>query len=1030
MNYDLLKTTLIEIIKEAANLDSASLERVGNTEVFVKKGRSKEFDVNAYFYYEHENNQKIDSNVDYITATFNSLKNEILSENTEYNNSKSYDLASTNKNNIERFKALKSSLNTILSNFASINRDLTKSLNITDLKLRQDTLNNLNAEQNRLLENQKILQNQIIEIKNNVNAEVKKVIAELMKNILINYRTTTRGTKIAFGLDGKSILENDKEEYDSLYVLLQILNNVKDDDIICVQDMLFINPHQLETVEKLLTKIPVFKNLEPIPKKEEPQVKPNDELIAKIVVHLKSLEAKGIKKGYKVAPNNAHVMPDDLAEYNNLLAILKILNKANNSPLNLVNVWDMAYVESTDVANLKTLLNTTTLFKGIDPNHPLQEQNQQLIAELEAYLDSLAKKISTYNGLSNLPIMQTKTIGDKAWVVLESDIEECNRIIDIISLLKSQTGNLINVWGIANLNASDIAKFKKLVNATIYFENKTPKIAVNETKINAIKNDLAALMKKAKENPGPMAQNGYVLIEDEEAYNILNAMYNYLAASNSSENLIDYHDIKIAPEYLAKYQKLEEELANIKKREVSPAKEEPIPVPPIVEAPAVITEPTPEVSKPVEVPVTPPTVPEVKSAPLELNPQKEAEMNEILNEMYKPVTNEIPEESESKVKTTIKKLSNPKAIEFLKEHKKVIIGVGLCAATATLALTNLPVALVYANSCNALATPALAGMFNTLSTAVASISGITFTNGAWLTASGTIINSGVAASKALGATVLALANVGTLGGSLALANTIISNKDKSILPEASKRNMAKETILDITSKIKSKAYGLSISLDNKLADMENKVKEVIASHKKVEENPPVEEIPQIEAPSSYEPPKPVSVTEFDVKPTVIKGSDFALPEIPKEELQRQDEIFKAASAAIAESNESLAESQKRIDNRVEELKLDLAPASEEVELLEPDTPAKPVVFVPSTSALIDALDIDSKESLLNAADQYIAGTPNLNGENLKLKFKTRIGRIQHNIDAGLFKGQELQAMEEEKAELLKKLDEINAKRGR
>ena len=124
MNYDLIKTVLLEIIKEAANLNPSELERVGNTNVYVKKGRTKEFDVRAYEYYEQKNNVIINENIDYITEVYEELKNEVREENNEYYDSKSYDLAQATSGEIARFNALVGSLNTINSNYEKINKDI------------------------------------------------------------------------------------------------------------------------------------------------------------------------------------------------------------------------------------------------------------------------------------------------------------------------------------------------------------------------------------------------------------------------------------------------------------------------------------------------------------------------------------------------------------------------------------------------------------------------------------------------------------------------------------------------------------------------------------------------------------------------------------------------------------------------------------------------------------------------------------------------------------------------------------------
>ena len=135
MNYDLIKSTLLEIIKEAENLDQSELEKIGDTNVYVKRGRTKEFDVNAYYYYEHENNVKIPDGLDYITEVFNDLKKEVLDENREYYDAKSYELASGVQSEVERFKVLKTSLATIDSNYEIVTKDFQNALTIGDLQI-------------------------------------------------------------------------------------------------------------------------------------------------------------------------------------------------------------------------------------------------------------------------------------------------------------------------------------------------------------------------------------------------------------------------------------------------------------------------------------------------------------------------------------------------------------------------------------------------------------------------------------------------------------------------------------------------------------------------------------------------------------------------------------------------------------------------------------------------------------------------------------------------------------------------------
>lgn len=52
MNEEMLKTSLLEMIKEADNLPESELEIVPGTRFRVKKGRVDEYKANARFYYQ------------------------------------------------------------------------------------------------------------------------------------------------------------------------------------------------------------------------------------------------------------------------------------------------------------------------------------------------------------------------------------------------------------------------------------------------------------------------------------------------------------------------------------------------------------------------------------------------------------------------------------------------------------------------------------------------------------------------------------------------------------------------------------------------------------------------------------------------------------------------------------------------------------------------------------------------------------------------------------------------------------------
>ena len=380
MNYDLIKNTLLEIIKEAKNLDNEDLEAVGKTNVLVKKGRAEEFRTRAYEYFEYLNNVLINDNIDYVTEVYNTLDKEISLENNEYYNSKSFDIMNSNSKAVAKLKALKGSIRSIDKSYNILVKDLKRALMLGNTLEQKETLGKINKEIDSLLENKNMLDEEIKNLANIINTKVIDYIKEEMARILQDYRTTTYGTKIAFGLDGKSILAKDKEEYDSLFNLKKLLEEVNKDNVVIVDDFLCINPENEEYVRNLLNNSNVFKRL----KREKEQ----------------------------------------------------------------------------------EISDTQVTFEN--PNEELND----LVTELEAYLDKIAQKISNYRGKSNPEIIVTNKIGDKCWAVLKEDIDEANRIIEIIKILQEPSNNMENVWNIASVSKENIAKFKELVNATHYSKDR------------------------------------------------------------------------------------------------------------------------------------------------------------------------------------------------------------------------------------------------------------------------------------------------------------------------------------------------------------------------------------------------------------------------------------------------------------------------------------------------------------------------------------------------------------------------------
>lgn len=793
MNYEIIKTTLLEMIKEAKNLPSNELVKIPNTNIFVKKGREKEFDVNAYYYFEYIHNQKITENTDYITDIYNTLNNEVLEENNEYNLSEAYSLYHTNETNIEHLNALNKSLETVNSNYQKLSSNLDELKNRLqgeDYEIWKEKFNKITDDIKTLGNNKNLIEIAIKNIKKEVNTNFLNSIQEAMANIERNFRNTKVGTSVSYALNGESVLSSDLEEYNSLIGLLKIMNSVDENKkIISYEGVICINEDQLNDTEILFNKVSILKNL----KKEEKQPqKPNDDLINNITRELRRIEESSSKaKKTKPALNGANIALKEYKEYTNLLDILKILNKANNSDLSLVNVWN-TMVLTEDREQIKNLLENTTFFKSSDPDREKRAQNEQVIKELNDYLRSLEAKMNQYNGVYNIPTRQT----EDGTIVLKDDLIEYNSILGMKKILEQSDRDLVNIWNIANVSLKDAANFKKYANATRYYSNNVPKITGNDQEIEEIKKRLGAMIEEAKKHPEePKANNGYVLANDEQEYQLLEEKYRYLEEAKASDNTISVNGVEIDAKHYNSYLELISKLeakknmthtSNIiegseSKKEEKKEEEKPVGLAPIGPKEIAVIEPNIEPQKPEapEKPVIPPN---------------------------------------SKKVTSVRKCSK-KTLAFVRENWKKIVAVGLCVGLTSVALPQLVPAMIYANSCNALALPYLSGFFNSLSTAISPLAGVSYLNGAWLTADGAIINLGASATKALASTLIAATNIGLIGGSLVTANYVLKDHDNKLQSPKEKNNILNQ-IKELAKSLPEKAKSLGRDLISNAKEQE------------------------------------------------------------------------------------------------------------------------------------------------------------------------------------------------------------------
>ena len=558
MNEEMLKTTLLEIIKEAENLPESELEVIPGTRIPVKKGRVDEFKANARFYYGLKNNVIV-NNDDYIKEVYYELSDELARDEGEHVLSKAYELYSMNKDELERFNALNKSLainGEDKEKYRKMLEDLNRR-NVADPKTWEE-ITNLQNSLKTLAENEIIIKNAIAEIKDKVNNEIKKAVEEEMNFLRESYLNMKSGTSIGFGLDGASILAKDKENYDNLYILLKIIENVNEKDpIIFVDNTLCVNPHQIDAVKELLPKINFLSLVKKEEKKEAPKKeKPNDKIIASISKELERLREK-IKR---------ENLPSDQIEYDNLIKILQILNRANNTEFALTQVWNTFYVNGIDREPLINILRNTEYFKGYNPDIEKVKENEILIDKLKGYLTSLEDKVRNYQGEMNIPLVQVANA-----VVLPEDKQEYENVLAIINILQNTKENLMSISEGGNISSNDYAKYKELLSNTRYF---TPNIMAQKIEeqngplIKEVEQELTDLIKKAKATPNAILAPGKeILASDLEEYNLLSRKYAILKNVNPNGALIEVNGALINTDQKEEYQEVMDNLAKLHQKD-------------------------------------------------------------------------------------------------------------------------------------------------------------------------------------------------------------------------------------------------------------------------------------------------------------------------------------------------------------------------------------------------------------------------------------------------------------------------------
>ncbi|MCM1053021.1 MAG: hypothetical protein NC483_03520 [Ruminococcus sp.] len=579
MDINTYKAQLIEILREAQNINDTDIEIIPNTNIKVRKGRSEEFKSLAYLFYQDykkENNiiELEGSQDNYLTNVYDILKievNEILDEDSRVIEedllANAFSLAEEILPLTERFKRVKAGLDNISRNYEKISKqaaDLQSRLSSMEYSVWKTRFDEINASIADYAENREIVTKTLVNIKNEINAKFIETLDKEMARLREEFTKHPKNTP-TFSKDGYSILPEHEEAYNSLVDLKEMLSNVKDStEIVLVNDILCVNVSEKDKANSLLGKIDNFKYLQP--------KGINTKLIEDIKKEMASLaEPKLLNKAYEEMPNGVIVKRVNKDRYLNLIEMLKILNRADASDKELESVWGIAHVLPTDIADLKKLMRQDEVLKANDPDTKAREFNDKMIKELEEYLVELEKNFIDYKSYTNIPSRKTS----RDTIVLADDFDEYEAVCQMIIYLKmnnnlaNNRSDLVNVWGLGYLSDIDneITEYKKLINSTKKYSEKAPKIAENDKIIEQIKKELIALNERAKNTPNPiLADNKTVLLEDEEEYNLLISKLKYLEASKDSVKLEEINDgAKIASEYAGYYRNINGKLEDIRK---------------------------------------------------------------------------------------------------------------------------------------------------------------------------------------------------------------------------------------------------------------------------------------------------------------------------------------------------------------------------------------------------------------------------------------------------------------------------------
>lgn len=570
MDIEMIKTILVEIIREAQNLPSNELETINGTDVAVKRGRSDEFKAYARLYVEIAHNVKVENGFDYVTRAFNDLANEIKEDENEFYISKAEEFYNSNFSNVEKFNQAQKTLYTISRNnlnlqkrFQELQTNMQKQV-LTSEQLTQ--FDSISSDIRDFSNGMGHLRTTLMDLRKQINANFVDAATNQLETLRNNYANTANSITAAYSSDGKSILASDKEEYDNILKLIEITKRINENEpLIIVNDTICVNVSQEQEVKDLLATSKLFSKVE---KPVHSPLSLNDKLLATLESRIKTFESGDEKLSHNI--DDLSKLPvDSLTAYESLLELQRILRESNNNYLpkekrtefnksyseQYVGVWNAAFVHESFKERVDALLRKTNILKDQDPSLSKHADNEKLILLLENHKKALED--ITPLGQGNV---LTSIAADGVTIVRDEFLDEFNAVIGALDILYASRdeNDLREVWGIGSVRSDDVLNFKKYISKISVLSKKVPGLSANDLAIDAINakltdlNDLARTRKK--ENPNAiLAPNGVVLHEDLSLYNALLEQLKFLELSKGQENLLEVDGAFVAPKYLASY---------------------------------------------------------------------------------------------------------------------------------------------------------------------------------------------------------------------------------------------------------------------------------------------------------------------------------------------------------------------------------------------------------------------------------------------------------------------------------------------